>query len=578
MTGPMSGRTSLSAWAGVLGAWLSLGSLGCDEATAESDDAAEPQASVSVSPASEPAPPPDQGQNAESEPAPAEGPKLGITAFVTTIYEKPRSTSKKLGYARVGSRLGRSEEPAGKKGCKNGAWYEVHPRGFVCVNDVDATLDLDAPLMRAATRLPDLRGPLPYRYGFVRAVLPLYLRIPTKKEQLKSEFKLEEHLEWYAENKDEVDKVELGAPDVPVDGRGVPLPDKMLGELGEKPNSQEVGLGVLFGGDTDDDPIPWWLEGGRRAIPNISGFEVPDTAVFADRARRFTGLGLVGAFKMGDEHYGRWFAVTTDLRLAPGSKLKPDTGSPFHGVEVGEALPLPLAWVRRQGVQSFAISGDRAKDGRDAAYRSVHRLTGKQQRVEGILYVELDGGRWLDRRDVGLALAPAKWPKEAEKGDKWIQINVTEQVMVLWEGKQAVYTTLVSTGREEYPTRTGKFRIYKKHIAATMDSDEGAMSNAERREAGISAKGDGEYGVTKRRGQGTYKLRDVPYIQYFSRGQALHSAYWHDVFGKSRSHGCVNLAPVDAHRVFMWTEPAMPDGWHGMNVPNDEGTTVIVHE
>ena len=59
----------------------------------------------------------------------------------------------------------------------------------------------------------------------------------------------------------------------------------------------------------------------------------------------------------------------------------------------------------------------------------------------------------------------------------------------------------------------------------------------------IPRRGDGEYGVTKRRGEGTHQLRDVPYIQYFAAGQALHGAYWHDVFGKPRSHGCVNLSP-----------------------------------
>ena len=96
----------------------------------------------------------------------------------------------------------------------------------------------------------------------------------------------------------------------------------------------------------------------------------------------------------------------------------------------------------------------------------------------------------------------------------------------------------------------------------------------------IPKKGDGEYGVTKRRGEGTYQLRDVPYIQYFAAGQALHTAYWHDVFGKKRSHGCVNLSPIDAHRVFQWTEPAMPAEWHGLNTgdENGVGTTIIIHE
>src|SRR5262249_52609579 len=96
----------------------------------------------------------------------------------------------------------------------------------------------------------------------------------------------------------------------------------------------------------------------------------------------------------------------------------------------------------------------------------------------------------------------------------------------------------------------------------------------------IPRRGDGVYGVTKRRGEGTFQLRDVPYIQYFENGYALHAAYWHDVFGTPRSHGCVNLAPVDAHRIFLWTDPPVPEGWHAVNTGEDmgEATTVIIHD
>jgi lipoprotein-anchoring transpeptidase ErfK/SrfK len=96
----------------------------------------------------------------------------------------------------------------------------------------------------------------------------------------------------------------------------------------------------------------------------------------------------------------------------------------------------------------------------------------------------------------------------------------------------------------------------------------------------VPKKGDGVYGVTKRRGEGMFQLRDVPYIQYFESGYAIHAAYWHDVFGTPRSHGCVNVSPVDAHRLFLWTDPPVPEGWHAINTGEEmgEGTTVIVHE
>jgi hypothetical protein len=56
----------------------------------------------------------------------------------------------------------------------------------------------------------------------------------------------------------------------------------------------------------------------------------------------------------------------------------------------------------------------------------------------------------------------------------------------------------------------------------------------------------------------------VPWVEYFEGGYALHAAYWHDDFGRPRSHGCVNLSPIDARRIFFWTDPPLPDAWHAV--------------
>jgi lipoprotein-anchoring transpeptidase ErfK/SrfK len=119
-----------------------------------------------------------------------------------------------------------------------------------------------------------------------------------------------------------------------------------------------------------------------------------------------------------------------------------------------------------------------------------------------------------------------------------------------------VYATLISTGEAglEDPehskaTKRGIFRIHTKHVSTTMDSD---------------AVGE------------EFELRDVPYVQYFEEGYALHGAYWHDGFGKPKSHGCINLAPEDARRLFFWTEPQLPTGWHGV-AKALTGTVIFVH-
>ena len=72
-----------------------------------------------------------------------------------------------------------------------------------------------------------------------------------------------------------------------------------------------------------------------------------------------------------------------------------------------------------------------------------------------------------------------------------------------------------------------------------------------------------------------FELRDIPYMQYFESGYALHAAYEPDDFGTPRSHGCINLAPEDARRLF-FTEPTLPDGWHSVRRALT-GSVVFVH-
>jgi hypothetical protein len=66
---------------------------------------------------------------------------------------------------------------------------------------------------------------------------------------------------------------------------------------------------------------------------------------------------------------------------------------------------------------------------------------------------------------------------------------------------------------------------------------------------------------------------------YFKGGYALHAAYWHDDFGRPRSHGCVNLAPIDARYVFLWSTPSVPEHWQATYAgeSTEPGTTINIH-
>jgi lipoprotein-anchoring transpeptidase ErfK/SrfK len=548
-----------------------------------------------------------------------EGPVLAARTIATTVYAAPNIEARRLGYVRLGGVVRRDPEPVAGYGCK-GSWYRVDPVGFVCTDD--ATTDLADPIIRAASRRPALDRPLPYSYGFVRATSPQYLVVPARAQQEKSEFKLDEHIQWFREHEAEVQRPFLGANDVPLDRRGVPRPGLPLPK-GERLSTQ-LAQNELFGGGRDER-VPWWLEGGRK-IPNVSAFAVPDYAIFADRVRRKTGLSFVDAFVARDGDFARRFAVTVDMRLIPTTKVKPDAGTLFHGVEITEKTPLPFAFVIKRDATTWKLikGRDEAKPDEPIPRRAVVPLTGNARLKGGTRFYQLarDPQRWLRASDVGVAAPPPAWPPAAEAGKKWIDVSLLQQVLILYEGKKPFYATLVSTGQDRLgdpkttkATPQGEFRVRSKHVAAAMDSEEnstvlggqksggarglaagthatidrllkaeqeGRKLDAEdaRRLANIKKGRDPEYGVTERRGSQNYELRDVPWIQYFAAGYALHGAYWHDVFGIPRSHGCINLSPIDARLAFLWTDPPVPEGWHGVNVDKEmgEGTLIVVRE
>ena len=57
----------------------------------------------------------------------------------------------------------------------------------------------------------------------------------------------------------------------------------------------------------------------------------------------------------------------------------------------------------------------------------------------------------------------------------------------------------------------------------------------------------------------SYDLPGVPWVSYITgSGISFHGTYWHNDFGKPRSHGCINLSPEAARWIYRWTLPAVP--------------------
>ena len=142
---------------------------------------------------------------------------------------------------------------------------------------------------------------------------------------------------------------------------------------------------------------------------------------------------------------------------------------------------------------------------------------------------------WIAAADARV-FQPAPPPPLLLPGERWIDVDVDDQILVAYEGDLPVYATLVSSGGTTTPTETGVYRVWLKESEADMK--------------GLN-------------GEDPYSVATVPWTEFFSpeKGLALHTAYWHDQFGIRRSHGCVNLAPRDARWLYFWSDPQVPPGW-----------------
>jgi hypothetical protein len=250
------------------------------------------------------------------------------------------------------------------------------------------------------------------------------------------------------------------------------------------------------------------------------------------------------AFLDGVEHEERRFGLTTDLELVPLDRLTRIEPSAFHGDALDETTTLPVAFVRtRHALEYQGGPAVGLRPGRQLGYRQALPLSGEKRTFDGIRYLETRSGTWLRAEHALVIEAPASLPPWASRKRSWIHVAIRDQTLVAYSGPTPVYATLVSTGagglgdpKETHATPRGEFVIHTKHVAVSMSGDE---------------VGD------------EFDLRDVPYVQYFTEGYALHAAYWHDAFGLPKSHGCVNLSPLDARALFHLTEPAVPQAWHG---------------
>ncbi|MFN8498910.1 MAG: L,D-transpeptidase [Anaerolineae bacterium] len=241
-----------------------------------------------------------------------------------------------------------------------------------------------------------------------------------------------------------------------------------------------------------------------------------------------------------------WYRVGSDRWVygddTEKAEISPLRGYNFKGNETGQ-----FALVVAEPATVYSSPGPSG-----AAVGELKRYTPTFVTAHDSGWLQVGGQGWVANSDLRLLRTTTR-PAGVGPEDKWIDVDLTNQTVAAYQGDKIVWATLVSTGKDPTPTKTGVFYIYQKKIGEFM--------------AGGWADHD------------PYILEEVPWTMYFTESYALHGAYWHDKFGEVRSHGCVNLTPEDAKFLFTWSGPVLPPGQVSVkSSPDNLGTWVYVHD
>ncbi len=513
------------------------------------------QAKEDTTPTVEPAPP--REVEASKEPTLEELFPLYGSAFQfhTQFRAEPKMSSRVIGYARRGAKF-RVSERISTLECKNG-WYEIAPGGlFACANQ-GIIVGKQEVSFAPSPPSPRWDRPLPYRYAYVTANdTPEYWRIPTD-EEIAAVSTL--FAKTSTADTDAAVKPDIAPPTAPpVATRDGKPQDSARKVDGDKPGDAEAAAAQSASEAAQSAAVAAQsatdaAEDAPEAAPNPSeaAQSAPDFPGYLHlRMAKGYYVSLDEKVKEADKSYQR----TVRGRFIPDEKLAPADVPDFEGFLVTDPAVLPQVIIVGSGanfLKQKAVNGP-LETGDKVAHLARFDYLGEIKRGNKT-FIQVGDGLFVSSRVATVIRAKEEMPKDLKPNERWIDLDLSDQTLVAYEGERPVFATVVSTGRSGFPTPTGEFRIYAKHVTVTMDDTE----------AGAEA----------------YSIEDVPWVQYFKDSYALHGAFWHKRFGRVRSHGCVNLSPKDAKRLFQWTGPSIPSGIHGRFATKaDPGTRVVIHE
>lgn len=180
-------------------------------------------------------------------------------------------------------------------------------------------------------------------------------------------------------------------------------------------------------------------------------------------------------------------------------------------------------------------------------FSSTHWITALHQDENGKLWYRVPDDKWgwlyyVDAAHLRPVLPEELQPLSPEMppDSKRLEVRLDEQIVIAYEEGRPVFMTRAATGAKfrdgDFRTPTGRYITNRKRPSRHMAAGDRAAPNS-------------------------YDLPGVPWVTYLTKsGISFHGTYWHNDFGKPRSHGCINLSAGAARWVYRWSLPHVPFG------------------
>jgi hypothetical protein len=298
--------------------------------------------------------------------------------------------------------------------------------------------------------------------------------------------------------------------------------------------------------------IPYALVNGKQTVPV---YAAPGDDGRGKAPLRYLPAGYVGVSLESPDSIEvegeEWYQINRG-EYVRAETLAPVTPSSHQGIMVPPGQDKLFAWVLFTSQVASAPGALTELDALTLPERSlvyIYEIT----EANGEKWCNIGCGGWLPYRRLGLVI-PRQRPDGVGATERWLDVSLNEQTLTAYEGNRMIFSTLISAGDSRFPTVRGSFRIYFK---------------TERRKMSGGVAGDD-----------LYFLEDVLWQMFFYQGYALHASYWHDIFGLTSSHGCVNLSPKDARWLYQWTTgpEALPRKGRTANRQSPPGTLIWIHD